>query len=663
MTAELSAILLVSATVLAAFSGVPLLLRLVSPTVGQRCATSLMIFAALCGITGATGSLIYRTTLVWSIAGLFPFSPTMLGIDSLTAFFSLPILLVAACCSIYALHYWPAEANPRTVRKLTLFFGLLVATMLLVILARSTGLFLLGWEVMALAAYFILTADDHKPAVRDAGTVYMICTHTGTLILFAFFSLLNSATGSFVFPAAASLSAVTPIATVIFITALFGFGFKAGIMPLHIWLPAAHANAPSHVSAIMSGVILKIGIYGIVRALSFFYDVPLWWGIVLLVLGMISGIVGVLFALGQHDIKRLLAYHSIENIGIIIMGVGVATIGVSSGSPLLVLLGLSGALLHVFNHATFKALLFLAAGAIIHATGTRDLEKMGGILRGMPMTALAFLTGAVAICGLPPLNGFISEILIYLGFFNCILSNDDSATIMTALAAPALALIGGLAVACFVKVFGVVFLGSPRSHEAQHAHEVGLLMRIPMGILGLVCFIIGLAPMAVAPLLQSAVTAWLPVNAPLPTLMKNAPLTLISIVSCALLVAIALIFVWYIRLLKKTTLTSGSTWGCGYLAPTSRMQYTGSSFADMLVCFFAGILRLESHQPEIDGSFSKQTRFSSHLPETVLERIYIPFLKWAHTKLLPVRHLQHGHLHIYILYTVVTLFCLIAISI
>jgi len=288
---------------------------------------------------------------------------------------------------------------------------------------------------------------------------------------------------------------------------------------------------------------------------------------------------------------------------------------------------------------------------------------MGGLLRKLPVTTIAFMTGAVAICGLPPLNGFVSELLIYLGFFNCVLTQNDSAPFVSALAAPLLALIGGLAIACFVKVFGVVFLGAPRSPEAEHAHECGIMMRIPMIILGVVCFAIGIAPIAVAPFLQSAVASWLPVNAPLPTLSSNAPLTLLSILSTALLIAIIAAFVWYNRLLKKSDVTSGATWGCGYLAPTSKMQYTASSFADMLVSFFAGILRPHCHRPQIDGPFSKETRFESHLPETVLEKIYEPLLAWGYSKLLPVRKLQHGHLHIYILYTFVTLVVLIAVSI
>lgn len=662
MAANLPAILLIGASLVAALSGAPLLARFLNPTFGQRFATLGMVVAAAGGISGAVMTLLQRSHVTWQLSWQFPFGPAECGVDPLTAFFSIPILIVAACCSIYALDYWPARSNPRTARKLTFFFGLLVSAMLFVTMARSAGLFLLAWEIMALAAYFVLTTDDHTPEVRDAGTLYMICTHTGTLALFALFSLLKILSGSFAFPDAGSMTATAPLAATLYLVALLGFGFKAGLMPLHVWLPSAHANAPSHVSAIMSGVILKIGIYGLVRTLSFFTGIPLWWGILLLVLGMVSGIVGVLFALGQHDLKRLLAYHSIENIGIIVMGIATALIGAASGSSILVLLGLAGALLHVFNHATFKALLFLGAGSVIHAVATREIDRMGGLLRPLPWTTVSFVIGAVAICGLPPLNGFVSEFLIYLGFFNGTVSGSGAGAIATALAAPALALIGGLAVACFVKVVGVVFLGAPRSPLQPSVHDAGWSMRLPMMILSLVCLVIGIFPKAVTPLLESAVTAWLPPSAELPTIGSIAPLGWITVLAIALIALTIVSWLWYRRRLERSTVGSSSTWGCGYLAPTSRMQYTASSFAGMLVDFFAGILRPQKHAPSIKGPFPPNPSFESHVPETILERLYLPFLSWAYSKVIPIRNLQHGQIHLYILYTFITLLLLIFIS-
>lgn len=658
---DLPAVLLICAALTAAFSGAPLLLRFVNPAFGQKIATLAMVVAAVGGLVGAVMALLFQQQFTWQLAWPFPFGPAECGIDPLTAFFALPILLVAACCSIYALDYWPARENPRTIRKLTFFFGLLVASMLMVIMARSAGLFLLAWEIMALAAYFVLTTDDHTPEVRDAGTLYMICTHTGTLALFALFALLNSITGAFTFPGAGSLNATAPLANYILLIALFGFGFKAGLMPLHIWLPSAHANAPSHVSAIMSGVVLKIGIYGLLRTLSFFSGIPLWWGVLIIGLGMVSGVVGVLFALGQHDLKRLLAYHSIENIGIITIGIGTALIGAATGSSLLILLGLAGALLHVLNHATFKALLFLGAGSVIHVFKTREIDRMGGLLRAMPWTTGAFIIGAVAICGLPPLNGFVSEFLIYLGLFNGTISGSGAGVFAVALAAPALALIGGLAVACFVKVVGVVFLGAQRS-PLHPPHEAGWSMRIPMVILALVCLVIGVFPAVVRPLLQAAVAAWLPPSAEIPALSTAAPLGWITVLALALIALALLTWLWYRRRLQHSTVAAATTWGCGYLAPTSRMQYSASSFAGLLIDFFAGILRPERHAPKITGPFPARPHFESHVPEAVLEKIYLPLLSRIYEKLLPVRRLQHGQLHLYILYTFITLVVLIVAS-
>ncbi|GAM11773.1 hydrogenase-4 component B [Geobacter sp. OR-1] len=650
--------LLVAASLLTAVSGVPLLFRLLPPSAGQKLATLLSCLASLLGILGAVITLLQRSTVIYELPWPLPFGPATFAIDPLSALFTLPILIVSACCSIYSIDYWPAGQNLRTVRKLTFFFGLLVSAMLWVVMARATNIFLVAWEIMALAAYFVLTTDDFEPAVREAGTLYMICTHIGTLCLFAMFALLKTTSGSFVFPEAGSLEAAGPLPAAIFVVALFGFGFKAGIMPLHIWLPSAHANAPSHVSAIMSGVILKVGIYGLVRTLSFFSTFPLWWGITVLVLGIVSGIVGVVFAIGQHDLKRLLAYHSIENIGIIAMGIGIAMIGTATGAPLLALLGMAGALLHVINHATFKALLFLGAGSVIHAVGTREIDRMGGLLRHMPWTALFFLTGAVAICGLPPLNGFVSELLIYLGLFNGAVNGVGAGAAVAALAVPGLALIGGLAVACFVKVFGVVFLGVPRFPESGHPHEAGPSMRIPMAMLAVICVGIGVMPLAAAPLLESAVAGWHRSAAGSATLSTVAPLGWLSILAISLVAIAAAAYAARMRGRADRSVT----WGCGYLAPTQRMQYTASSFADMIVALFSGILRPDSHSPTIKTSFPAATRFSSHVPEAVLEKIYLPLLQWANEKLAPVRRMQHGQIHFYILYTFLTLMVLIFIS-
>ena len=655
------AALLLTAALLSGLSGVPLLIPFVPVAAGQNIATIFISIASLTGICGSLLTLLGQSSPVYVMPWGLPFGEPLLAVDPLAAVFLFIISLISGACAIYARGYWAAEQNPRTVRRLSFFFGLLTSSLAMVVMSRNGVLFLFWWEVMSFAAYFCLITEDTKQEVREAGSLYLIVSHISALALFALFSLVKEETGSFVFPAAGTLSPHSGIAIAIFLTALFGFGLKAGMMPLHVWLPSAHANAPSHISAILSGVVLKLGIYSLVRTLSFFADIPLWWGALILTLGAVSGIVGVAFAIGQHDVKRLLAYHSIENIGIILMGVGVALIGQSAGNSTMMLLGMAGALLHVVNHATFKALLFLAAGSIIHSVGSREIDVMGGLLRRLPWTSGFFLVGAVAICGLPPLNGFVSEFLIYLGFLHAVTAQSGIAAGVPAMGAPALALIGGLAVACFVKVFGIVFLGAPRSESAAYAHEAPRTMLGGMTILAGICFIIGLMPWLAAPLLQRAVSGWRPVLAAVPEpLATTAHLWWISIAAIFLVLIVVAAAFMLKGLLAKLPTGTAETWGCGYTAPTTRMQYTASSFAEMLVTFFRGVLRPHIHLPTVRGPFPKATHFESHVPETTLDLVYIPLLQHLYDKTAPIRRMQNGQLHLYILYTFIILILLLA---
>lgn len=657
--------LIFSATLLAAVSGVPMLFpRLLAASRGQMLSVALLLAASCSGLSGSIISLLSGRTVLFELAWTLPFGPARFGVDSLSAWFLLPIFLVPGAAGLYARSYWHADHNPATVRRMTLFFGLMTAAMSGVVLARDGISFLFAWEIMALSAYFLVSTEDEKPEVSEAGTLYMITTHTGTLGLFVLFPLLNLLTGSWLFPAPASLTASSGLSAALFLAAVFAFGMKAGIMPLHIWLPSAHANAPSHVSAAMSGVILKVGVYGLIRTLSFFHGVPLWWGCTVLAMGVVSGVVGVAFAIGQHDLKRLLAYHSIENIGIIFMGIGVALIGQKTGSPSMMILGMSGALLHVLNHALFKALLFLGAGSVIHATGTREIDLMGGAARTLPYTALLFGIGSVAICGLPPLNGFVSELIIYLGFFRGI-QGEGGAAAATALAAPALALVGGLAVACFVKVYGIVFLGAPRAEKHAAKHEAGWQMLLPMLLLGLICIGIGLAPGLVAGPLGRVSLTVLPLttgSSGLP-LQELVPTTMITLSGVALLLLISLLALWYRRRLAVAPCSETATWGCGYQRPSPRVQYSASSFAEMLTAIFAFVLKPQSHRPgKMAGLFPGDTRFSSHVPEAVLELLYIPALKRLYERFSGVRKMQSGILQQYVLYSLITLIVLLAAS-
>lgn len=655
-TLDASNVVIVAA-VLLLLAGIPGLV-LPSARKGQLFSAVLIILAALCGIPAALMVLLYQLRSGWELAWGLPFGPAQVVLDPLAALFLLPIFLISACGSCYALRYRPASGGYD--RVMTGMYALLPGSMALIVLAGDSLLFLIAWELMALSCYLLLIADHHQQAVREAGTLYLIATHTGTLVLLALFALLYQITGSFVLPAIGSLAAAGPLSAAVFVLALLGFGAKAGLMPLHVWLPSAHANAPSHASAIMSGVILKMGIYGIVRTVTLFDSPPLWWGLTLLAVGTVSAVAGVAFALGQHDLKRLLAYHSIENIGIITMGLGVGFSGLALGRPTIALLGLAGGLLHVVNHAIFKALLFLGAGAVIHGTGSRELDRMGGLLRVMPRTGLFFLVGAVAICGLPPLNGFVSELLVYLGLFRQVMATSGSSAVLAALAIPALALVGGLAVACFVKVFGVAFLGMPRHPLAADAHEPGWPMLLPMGLLALLCGLIGLAPLLMAPLLEAAV-GWHPLlRQEQLRLATSAPLGWLTVMGVILIGLVLLLVILYRSRLRNSPCSSSETWGCGYPAPTPRMQYTASSFADSLVGLLAPLLRPYGHRPVLPQQdlAPVRSRFSSHVPEVVLELWLVPLLRRLEQRSSFLRQLQHGQLHLYLLYIFVTLFAL-----
>jgi hydrogenase-4 component B len=592
----------------------------------------------------------------------------LIGLDGLAALFLLPALLIIGLGGIYGLGYFPQSRHGVAAGRLRLFYGILGASIALLPVSRNGLLFLMAWEVMAIGSFLLILTEQENEAARRAAYVYLAAPHTGTLALFAMFILLAGPGGSFDFPQAATLDGASFQAGAIFLLALFGFGLKAGIMPLHIWLPGAHAAAPSHVSALMSGVVIKMGIYGLVRVAGFYTGHPAWWGGSILALGVVSAIMGVVFALAQHDIKRLLAYHSVENIGIILIGLGCALLGKTFHSPPLVILGLAGALLHVVNHGLFKSLLFLGAGAVIKATGTREIDRYGGLLRTMPRTAFFFLGGAVAICGLPPLNGFVSEWLIYLGLLHSQAQGAPFPLSLTILAAPALAMTGGLAVACFVKVFGVTFLGTARYQFSTAPREAPGSMLLPPAILFFCCLVIGLAPSAIVPLLQRAVDAWLgtvsgalsPAESPESMLITTlAPVYWLSL--CVFLL-LALFLGFFLR--QRSFPEPGrekrpATWGCGYREGTPRMQYTAVSFAEMLVTLFRWGLWSDIAGGRAIGFFPAAASFVAHTPDLILDRLLHPLCRALSRAAFAVRSFLHqGWIGIYLLYTALTL-CLL----
>jgi hydrogenase-4 component B len=408
-----------------------------------------VVLAAVCGMIEPCQILFSGQPLQLAFAWQMPFGSCSLKMDGLSAFFIIPILGLAALCAVFGVGYFRSSTKDTSIGMAWFFYNVLVASMVLVCLADNAVLFLIVWEIMALSSFFLVAFENDKGQVRRAAWTYLIATHLGTAFLLPMFLLLGASGNSLDF--ASFFNTLSPgMAGVCFILALIGFGTKAGLMPFHVWLPEAHPAAPSHVSALMSGIMIKTGIYGLVRIITFLGMPPLWWGGLLLAMGAISGVLGVLFALAQHDLKRLLAYHSVENIGIITMGLGIGLIGISTGHPIIAACGLAGGLLHVINHALFKGLLFLGAGSVLHATHTREIDHLGGLNKKMPYTAATFLVGAVAITGLPPLNGFVSEFLIYIGLLNGTMEQQGSiVAVLSVGTIAALALIGGLAAACF----------------------------------------------------------------------------------------------------------------------------------------------------------------------------------------------------------------------
>ena len=599
-------------------------------------------------------SMLFGKTMVASFVYLNEFSLSF-KVDELSAFFLTVIFIISFLGSIYSYHYM--SNSSKTVRTAVnyLFYSLLVASMALVVTANNIITFMFCWEIMSLSSFFLVIYNYEEKENRKAGYLYFVFSHVGAMFIFGAFGLIYSYTGSFAF----ALTGEIPesIKILIFIFSFIGFGSKAGVFPFHIWLPHAHPAAPSHISAVMSGVMIKTGIYGILRVYSILELHTPVFGIIVLIFGMISGILGVVYALGQHDLKRLLAYSSVENIGIILIGIGLGMIGVAYNNPAMAVLGFAGGLLHVLNHAFFKSLLFMGAGMVLHKTKTRSIDALGGLIKKMKFTGTTFLIGSLAISGLPPFNGFVSEFFIYFGGFKGI-SMDRTPFVLSLLAIISLAIIGGLALACFTKVVGVVFQGEPRSKAAEDVNEDGITMLIPMGILAALCVIIGVFPeifirMSVHGVLALGFETSQISIAPLIEMTGN--ITRFS----AIFFAVFLIILFIRTLLyKDKKITQSGTWGCGFTQPTVKMQYTESSYAASIVGFFKPFAPLNEEHSVIKGRLPEKTAYRSHIndiAELHLDKITRP-VTFLFDKF---RWIQHGDIHLYIGYILLAIILLL----
>lgn len=547
-------------------------------------ATALIAMAAIGAIA------LSAKTLLCGDLELASFTTSLFGkehisVDGISALFLSIIAIASVATVLYSRGYVGGYLERYSSTHISLHYTalvLLVVSMMLVVVTSGGFSFLFSWELMTIASFILILFEAERQEVRRAALNYLVMMHIGFMFLVAGFVMLYNVTDSANFAAVEcyfKVAAPLPLFMMLFI----GFGMKAGLFPMHIWLPEAHPAAPSHVSAIMSGVMIKTGVYGILRlmqAIDNNIDLLYNIGLIVLLAGIITGIWGVIFAAMQNDVKRLLAYSSIENIGVILIGLGVAAVGHAAGSNLIGMCGMCGALLHIVNHSLFKTMLFFSAGNIYSRMHTTAMNQMGGLAKHMPVTAILMLFATVAICALPPLNGFVSELLIYIGMFNGV--SDGHEVLYAVGGIIALSLIGGVVVLAFTKLYGIVFLGSPRSHHVAECTEVDSQRIAAMAIPAALILFVGLLPQfAIRPIaiVAEAVTGG---DSSMAVAQFTPMLTSLSCVGFILILVIALLFVMKYRAQLKRKIESGPTWGCGFTAPNTRMQYTGESFSEGL---------------------------------------------------------------------------------
>ena len=583
-----------------------------------------------------------------------------LHLDALSAFFLLPILILSILTCIFGKAYLNRHAHGLHLGRIWSATFLLIFSMMAVVLANNSIFFLVVWELMSLSSFFLVIYQAQEASSRKAGWLYLSLTQIGTAFIICNFFILANETGSYDFTQMALSDKSSQISTIAFFLALIGFGTKAGMMPLHIWLPEAHPKAPSHVSALMSGVMIKTGIYGILRTLTLIGPAQNSWAISLMVIGGLTGIISVIFAITQKDIKRLLAYCSVKNIGIILIGMSLGILGLHLGNAVLTLMGFSAALLHILNHALFKGLLFLSTGSVISSTHTQDMEEMGGLGKFMPITGANFLFGSIAICGLPPFNGFVSEFFIYLGSFQALNPAHSWNNLPFILTILALALIGGLAVICFSKAYGIIFLGAPRKKFETLPKENHLEMTLPQSILSLICLLIGLFPLYAFALIKTPLQVLCKNRIELPAFETLTPtLNLMGLAGLIFLAILVTLFFIRRQAVQNSSYEQTETWGCGYTQPTARIQYTGSSFVQMLSDHFDFILKGKRKLPQFTTLFPGKTEFESEFDDSVSDQVYKPVYHGLEKILKRLTGLQHGVLNVYVLYIVLTLVLLL----
>jgi hydrogenase-4 component B len=620
--------------------------------------------AAVLGTAGMLGQ-------EWSahVGFIVPLGGLSLQMDRLAGLFVALIGAVSLPVSIYAIDH--AGHDRRGAGAYVVFVG----SMLLVPLAANTMTFAIAWELMSLASY-VLVVQSRTEESAHAGWVYAVMTHGALACLLAGMLLLGAWTGSASFAdwAAVAPALDAPARSAVWALLAIGFLAKAGAIPLHVWLPLAHPAAPTHVSALMSAVMIKLGLYGLLRAsLTWLGPGPVWWGVALLMIGALAAVGGVLYALVDRDLKRLLAYSSIENVGIVLIGLGAALAFRSSGAHTLALLSLTAALYHTVNHAAFKSLLFMAAGSVVHATGTRDLDALGGLVKRMPWTAASFFVGAAAIAALPPLNGFVSEWLTFQALLQNVRIPAPGLNLAFTLAIAALALTGGLAVACFVRAYGVGFLALPRSEAAAAAEEASPVVRAAMVLTALSCAALGVGATAVVGLLAAVAGGVAPAAAPIVagdwlTLRVSESFASLSTPAVALALAVAIVLPVLALTVAgaRGTPRRYETWGCGRLLQTARMEYTATAFANPFTRVFDFVYRpvrrlhVEAHPDS--RFFVRRIAYANPTRFIVDEWLYGPAAAALHALTRRVAAIQSGSPNMYLAYVLAVLVMLLVLA-
>ncbi|HXX59131.1 MAG TPA: proton-conducting transporter membrane subunit [Dehalococcoidales bacterium] len=634
---------------LALFSGVALVTAIFATRANglyRRLALFATLLASLVFLAFSLSIVIQNNTYSFTLYHLTDTLRFSFAVDRLAAFFMLLISLVSSSVCIYSLGYLERHGSNTGKNLMVSMMSLFVLSMLLLVASDNTFSLLFFWETMSLTSFYLVMFDRDKAETQKSALFYFVMTQLSTVFLIFAFVVLYHISGSFDLN---PVSFASPLLKGIVFLALFaGFSIKAGVMPFHKWLPYAHSASPSNISALMSGVMIKVAIYGLVRFLLNVLSPDLWWGVVILIFGTVSALLGVIYALKEHDIKKLLAYHSIENIGIILIGVGLYIIFQFYGLGQLALLALIGGLFHTLNHAVFKSLLFLTGGAVVDATGTRNIEKMGGLMKVMPYTGVLFLIGSVSIAALPPFNGFVSELMIFQSFLQSFSIGSAFMKILLFLGLSLFALTSALAAACFVKAFGIIFLAQPRSKEAHEAKEASPFMTAGAAVLAAVCIILGI--------FSFQIFNFLGFSLPIPNM---------AVIGLAIVLTLGAVWL-LVRLTGNKSSRKSETWGCGLTSQNSKMEYTASGFSEPILTIFKPVYRtrkeVERNYHDTGHSIFSSGTAEIHTLKFFEERIYLPIAHFVQRISLFISQLQDVDLDTYILYSFIAIVILILIA-